>query len=77
MLESRPAPPSREIIYLSERVASDIAANDRPALDSEIVVTPAMIEAGVLAFYDVDRRIDGIEGAIESAYRAMAARESA
>jgi hypothetical protein len=37
----------------------------------EIEVTPDMIDAGVLAFFDVDRRFDGIEVAVEHAFLAM------
>jgi len=41
-------------------------------MEAEIEITPAMLEAGILAYTKADRRFDLDEEIVASIYRAMA-----
>lgn len=49
------------------------APGDAPALPE---ITPEMIEAGVLAFYDWDSRVEEASGLVVQIFQAMAAARS-
>jgi hypothetical protein len=52
--------------------------SDRPARELEVGITPEMRDAGSLAYFASDRRIEPMEEIVERVFLAMlAARESA
>lgn len=59
------------IIYVTYRRIDDKENADRPAL-TEIEITPEMIEAGVRAYYDCDRRVFDPESLVAVIFEEMA-----
>jgi hypothetical protein len=64
------------VVYTTETNArveaqSESAAQAVGAPDDEIEVTSEMIDAGLIAWYDVDTRFDSAEFAMKAAFIAM------